>query len=151
MKLEKIIKEKIIMLLEHLEVSFDKLNVSFIKEKEQYRINIESDEPSLLIGHHGETIGAIQHLLKVLLWKEDGEEFNISVDVDNYRQRQEENVIEMIKRKIDAVRETNQEQRFPPMSPYFRRQVHLYISEHNDLISESQGDGDHRYVIIRLK
>lgn len=151
MKLEKTIKEKIILLLEHLGVDFDKVEVSYNEEKEIYRVNIESDEPSLLIGHHGETIGAIQHLLKVLLWKDGGEEFNISVDVDNYRQRQEENVIDLIKKKIDAVRETNREQKFPPMSPYFRRLVHLYISEHNDLETESQGDGDHRYVIIRLK
>lgn len=151
MKVEDNIKEKLENLLIKMEIPFSSIDVEFLDDKEVYRANIESEEPSLLIGHHGETIGALQHLLKVLLWKEGGDQFNLILDVDNYRQRQENSVINMIKRKIDQTRETATEQAFPPMSPYFRRLVHLEVKEHSDLESESKGEGDHRYVVIKLK
>lgn len=152
MSLEQTIKTRAEELLIHLQVGFDKVEVEFLPEKEIYRINITTEEPSLLIGHHGETIGAFQHILKVVIWKEDeGAKSNILVDVDNYRQRQEASVLKMVSRKIDLVRESNKEQKLPPMSPYFRRLVHMQILEHDDLTTRSQGDGDHRYVIISLK
>jgi hypothetical protein len=42
----------------------------------------------------------------------------------------------------------------PPMSPYFRRIVHLHIASNEslkDLTTESSGEGDYRQVILRLK
>ncbi len=152
MKMDKNISEKLSKLLDVMEVQYSKVLVDHDEKDNVYRVNIQTDEPSIMIGHHGETIGAVQHLLKVLLWKDGGEQFNIVVDVDDYRKRQEDSVVELANRKIDALRESGTEQTFPPMSPFFRRLVHLYIAkDHTDVVSESSGEGDHRYVVIRMK
>ena len=102
MSMEKTIKKILEELLVKLEADFNK--VSMKEEEGIYKINIESDNPSLLIGHHGETIYALQNLLKTLAWKKSkGEEFNILVDIDGYRKRQEENVISLADRKAKKV------------------------------------------------
>jgi spoIIIJ-associated protein len=155
MDIESVLKETLEDLLIRLESPFE--NVIIDKEKQNdsdlYRINIETEDPSMLIGFHGETIHALQHLLKVLAWEKTKTEYNILVDVDNYRQRQEENVLTMTKRKVDMVRKTRKTQILPPMSPYFRRLVHLFLNtdEFKDITTESIGESDHRQVTIIYK
>lgn len=155
MDIESVLKETLENLLIKLETPFD--NVIINKEKQNnsdlYRINIESEDPSMLIGFHGETVYALQHLLKVLAWEKTKTEYNILVDVDNYRQRQEENVINLAKRKVEMARKTHKTQVLPPMSPYFRRVVHLFLNsdDFKDITTESIGESDHRQVTIVFK
>jgi spoIIIJ-associated protein len=155
MEISKVLQEILETILIKIEAPFDKI----IIEKEGngddplFKINIETEDPSMLIGFHGENIQALQHLLKVASWKQTQKEFNILLDVDNYRKRQEENVINLAKRKVELLRKTKKTQILPPMSPYFRRVVHLYLAkeEYSDILTESIGDGDHRQVTIALK
>jgi len=116
------------------------------------RVNIESEEPSLLIGHHGENIHALQSIVKTILHRKHDGELNLVLDVDNYKKRQEDNVKNLAERKIETLRKTGREQSLPPMAPYFRRLIHLHIaSKFNDVITESVGQGDFRYLTIKLK
>ena len=155
MDIENALKEALEGMLIKLEVPFDKVLIDKEKQKDMdlYRINIETEDPSMLIGFHGETIHAMQHLLKVIAWRQTQQEFNILLDVDNYRLRQEENVVSLAKRKVDIARKTNKTQVLPPMSGYFRRVIHLFLNtdEFSDITTESIGEGDHRQVTIVLK
>lgn len=139
-------------LLTQLEVPYDDILIEHDKDENTpvYRINIETEDPSILIGFHGENIHALQHLLKVIVWKQTRGDFNILADVDNYRKRQEENVINLAHRKAEIARKTCKTQVLPPMSSYFRRIVHLHLaqSEYDDLSTQSIGDGNHRQVTI---
>lgn len=150
MSLQTTIKKILEELLLKLEADFNKVTVK--EEDKLYKVNIESDNPSILIGHHGETIYALQSLLKTLCWKKNKEEFNVVLDIDDYRKRQEDNVISLAKRKAENVQQTGESESLPPMSPYFRRIVHLYLKENfEDLDTESTGEGDHRKVVIKPK
>ncbi|MFC1655662.1 protein jag [Patescibacteria group bacterium] len=155
MEIDKSLKEILETLLIKIEAPFDKIHIDKEKsgDNDLYRINIETEDPSMLIGFHGENIQALQHLLKVIAWKQTKEDFNILLDVDNYRKRQEDNVINLAQRKVDMARKTKKTQVLPPMSPYFRRVVHMYLTEQDfkDIVTESIGDGDHRQVTIILQ
>lgn len=155
MDIEKVLKETLEDMLIKLEAPYDKVIIEKEKQRDMdlYRLNIETEDPSMLIGFHGETIHALQHLLKVMAWEQTKVEFNILLDVDNYRQRQEDNVITLAKRKVEMARKTKKIQILPPMSPYFRRVIHLFLTdaEFEDITTESIGDGDHRQVTIQLK
>lgn len=149
--METLIQETVEEILRRLSTPFRRVRVE-VKEENNYRVNIESEEPSLLIGHHGENIHALQSLLRIIIWKKQEGEYNLIVDVDDYRKRQEENVIKMAERKVDVVRKTRSSQALPPMSPYFRRIVHIYLaSKFADILTESVGEGDHRHLTIKLK
>jgi spoIIIJ-associated protein len=150
--MEKHIKKAVSEFLVHLGIDFTDVEIDDLGEN-QFRVNVVSDEPSLLIGHHGENLQAMQKILKVRFHKDLGEEMQVSFDVDNYRKRQEENVLTITQQKIEEVRLTQSQVSLPPMSPYFRRVVHMFIrdGEYEDLETESVGEGNYRQVVIKLK
>jgi spoIIIJ-associated protein len=153
MDIEDTLKETLEELLKRIEVEYTKITIDE-DEKDNFSINIHSENPSLLIGYHGENIQALQHLLKVLVWQKcPSEQFNILLDIDDYRKRQEENVISLAIRKIEKLRETGRKQSLPAMSPYFRRKIHTLCMSpgYNDIETFSEGDGDTRHIILKLK
>jgi spoIIIJ-associated protein len=150
--MKKEIKQFVSEFLVHLGIDFTDLEVETLSAT-KVRVNVVSDEPSLLIGHHGENLIAMQKLIKVVVHKRFGEEIEVAFDVDSYRKRQEENVTAITKQKIEEVRGTRVQALLPPMSPYFRRVVHLFIrdGEYTDLETESIGEGNYRQVMIKPK
>jgi spoIIIJ-associated protein len=107
----------------------------------------------LLIGWHGETIAAVQHVLKCLLWKQGVEsKTQVIVDVDGYKKRQEESVIRLAERKAEVAIANQKEIKLPPMNPYFRRKIHLHLAESDKykerITTDSVGEGAQRQVRI---
>lgn len=149
--MELVIHETVEELLGKLSTPFRKIRIDK-QDENTYRVNIESEEPSLLIGHHGDNIQALQNVLKLIIWKKHDGKTNVILDVDDYRKRQEENVIDMAERKVATLKQTQEPQSLPPMSAYFRRLVHLHIAEkHQDVTTESVGEGDFRYLQVKPK
>ena len=150
--MELLIKETLEKLLDILGISYT--GVKITKETETaFYAEIETESSSLLIGWHGETIAAIQHILKCLLWKQGVEsKIQIIIDVDNYKKRQEESVIRLAERKAEVAISSQKEIILPPMNPYFRRKIHLHLADsdkYKDLIiTESVGEGEQRQVKI---
>lgn len=147
---EKQIKKLVSEFLVQLGIDFTDVEVEETEEN-NYRVNLVSEEPSLMIGHHGENLLAMQKILTAMSHKQLGENIVIMFDVDNYRKRQEENVLTIAAQKIKEVQSTKVQSALPPMSPYFRRLVHLYIKENglNDVTTESIGEGNYRQVVIK--
>jgi spoIIIJ-associated protein len=141
-------------LLKLLSIPFSDIKVK--QDGDVTRVEVVCDQPSRLIGWHGETLNAVQHLVKSMIRTAKGLERApfIVVDVDGYRIMQEDKVRRIAEAKADFVRRTGARVTLPPMSPYFRRVVHVHISSNpalTDLATESVGEGDYRQVVIRLK
>lgn len=154
--MEDLIQETLAEVLKNMGVPFRKFRVTVDKDNPSgaiYRIDIDSDEAATLIGYHGETIHALQYIVKTLIWRKTDENAFVVLDVDGYRKRQEDSVLALAKRKVETARTTLQPQTLPPMSPYFRRIVHLALakSEFNDITTESIGEGNQRAVTIKMK
>jgi spoIIIJ-associated protein len=150
--MEKQIKKLVCDFLVQLGIDFTDVEVEE-REENNYRVNVVSEEPSLMIGHHGENLLAMQKILTAMSHKQIGELIVILFDVDNYRKRQEENVLTIAAQKIKEVQMSKVQSALPPMSPYFRRLVHLYIKENglDDVTTESIGEGNYRQVVIKPK
>lgn len=150
--METIIKSILENILELIGVQFSTVRISE-PEENTFHVDVDSDEASKLIGHHGETIQSLQHILKLLVWEKENKIPNIVIDVDGYRARQRESVVQLAEKKAEIVRQTKRYQILPPMSSFFRRLVHTHLStdEYNDLMTESTGQGDRRQVVIKLK
>jgi spoIIIJ-associated protein len=152
--MEKMIVDTVGTLLQQLAIPFETVTVK--QEGDVTRVDVVSSEPSRLIGWHGETLNAVQHLLKSMIrtMKKMERAPFIVMDVDGYRLMQEEKVKKIAEAKADFVRRTGARVTLPPMSPYFRRIVHMHIAATPtlaDLATESVGEGDYRQVVIRLK
>jgi spoIIIJ-associated protein len=150
--MDTLIQETLEEILNRLSTPFRKIRIEK-KEENTFRINIESEEPSLLIGHHGENIYALQNILRTIIFHKHDGDYNLILDVDDYRKRQEENVLKMAERKVENVRKNGEPQALPPMSPYFRRLIHMHLAtdEFGDIITESIGEGEMRHLTIKPK
>lgn len=149
-----LIKDVLSQILTHLSLPFD--NITVVDEDKVTRVDIATNEASRLIGWHGETLNAMQHLLKSIIREREGLDRYpfILIDVDGYRRLQEEKMCKAADQKADFVRRTGNRIALPPMNPYFRRVVHLHVANSpdlQDLTTESVGEGDYRQVVLRLK
>ena len=108
-----------------------------------------SDELGLLIGRRGETLGALQYLLNVMVRQRYGEADHVfGVDVEGYRRRREQSLIEMAQRVAGEVRETGDVITLEPMRPAERRIVHMALSDEPGVKTESVGSGNDRQVEV---
>ncbi|MFH0820683.1 MAG: R3H domain-containing nucleic acid-binding protein [Candidatus Peregrinibacteria bacterium] len=150
-----VIKETLEKLLEVLGISFSGVKVTK-ESNDAFYVEIESEHSSLLIGWHGETVASIQHLLKCLLYEAGLEsKVQVVVDIDGYKKRQEESVLRLAERKAELAIETGKEVKLPPMSPYFRRKVHMHLANSpkfkDEVTTESVGVGNERAIKILPK
>ena len=88
--MQDIIKDTLGTLLKELQLEFSEITVD-ASDSSMIRVNIVSANPSRLIGWHGETLNALQHLIKsIARTKEKTERAPfIVLDVDGYRKDQE--------------------------------------------------------------
>jgi spoIIIJ-associated protein len=109
----------------------------------------DEDDMALLIGRHGATLDAIQELTRMVVGRKLDERCRIIVDVEDYRKRQEERMIERALRAARRVLETGDEQVLDPMNPYERKLVHDAVAELGGLETSSRGEEPNRSVVIR--
>ncbi len=116
------------------------------------RIDIETEEETgLLIGRHGETIEAIQSILGMMLKKKTGDWVRIIVDVGGWREKQEERLRDLATQTAERAKETGEGQPLYNLSPAQRRVIHLTLADDPDIETESAGEDEERYLIIRPK
>lgn len=148
------IEQTVGALLTQLGLPFDSIEAK--EEEDMVRVEIASKDASRIIGWHGETLNSIQHLAKSIVRQKENMDRSpfLVVDVDGYRKAQEEKVCKIADQKADFVRRTGSRVALAPMSPYFRRIVHLYVANNpdlQDLATESTGEGDYRQIVLKLK
>ena len=107
-----------------------------------------SEELGLLIGRRGETLSALQYLLNVMTAQRHEGEHVFSLDVEQYRRRREDTLIDMAKRIAQEVRESGDVITLEPMPAAERRIVHLTLAEEPGVRTESVGTGPDRQVEV---
>lgn len=101
-----------------------------------------------LIGRRGETLAALQHLVRLIVRQRVTDVGNLVVDVEGYKKRRERNLRRLAQRMADKASRTGRTVTLEPMSPYERRIVHLTLRNRSDVYTESVGTGQRRRVTI---
>lgn len=129
-----------------------KVEVSFDKEQDSFIVNIDAgDETGLLIGKKGETLTSIQNILGILLKQQIGEWKRVTVNVGDYREKEEDYLKNLAANALSRAKETGEPQNLYNLKAWQRRIVHMYLSEDKDVETESQGEGEERYLVIKPK
>jgi spoIIIJ-associated protein len=112
-------------------------------------ISIKTESPQILIGIRGETIRAIDYLVKKIAEQKGVEDLYFLVDINDYRLKQIQDLQNKAKMMADRARSFQYDVELTPMSSYERLIIHTTLSEIEDIKTESQGEGKNRRVVIK--
>lgn len=148
-KTQKIVLEITEELLKLLEV---KAKVKAEKDAEgAWQVEIESEETGILIGYHGETLSSLQLLIGLMVYKKLGEWQRVMINVGDYRQKREAQLIRMAQSAAQRVRFSGQAVSLPFLNSGERRLIHLFLKEDEGVETLSEGEGRERHLVIRPK
>jgi spoIIIJ-associated protein len=113
------------------------------------RLAVEGGELGLLIGPKGQTLQAIQELVRTVVQRHTtSREGWLVVDVSQYRQKREAALDRFAKNVAEQVLQTGQPSVLEPMSPADRKVVHDAINDVAGVTTRSQGEEPRRSVVI---
>lgn len=105
-------------------------------------------EEGVLIGRRGQTLDAVQELVRTAMQRRFERRSRVLVDVDGYRARRMEKLLERADEAVREVLATGEPQRLEPMDSIERRLVHQRVAETEGVVSNSHGREPSRRIVI---
>jgi spoIIIJ-associated protein len=106
------------------------------------------DDVGLLIGHHGQTIDAIQHLAYRVASKGDGDRVSVLVDAAGYRERRAEALRATADQAAEAAISRGQAVPLEAMSALERKVIHEHLKDRRDVETYSEGQEPSRHLVV---
>ncbi|MBR3895248.1 MAG: protein jag [Clostridia bacterium] len=117
-------------------------------------ITVDGEGAGLLIGHHGETMDALQYLANLAANKkikgEKREFVKITLNVEGYREKREEALRALARRMAAKVIKGKKSVMLEPMNPYERRIIHSEVQGIEGVSTNSIGSENNRRVVMFL-
>jgi len=123
---------------------------TYIREDDEGVMTFEIDGPDagLLIGRRGETLQALQFIVRMVTNRQLGRKAHVVIDIEDYRERRVQMLRRLARRTAGRVGSSGREYTLEPMSPAERRIVHMSLAGHDEVRTESEGEGNQRRVVI---
>ncbi len=126
-------------------------NVMVTKTTERLMFLVQCDHGDVLIGKDGETLEALQYVLRLAIAKRYKQGLKLLVDINGYREKRKKALTIMAKRLADRVKRTGRTQKTDHLNPYERRVIHTLFKHNRNVSTKSEGEGHTKRVVISLK
>jgi spoIIIJ-associated protein len=124
-------------------------SVDVTESADEIRATVDGpDEMGRLIGRHGQTIDALQHLAWRAAFHDRDERKSVVVDAAGYRQRREEALHRQADRAASEALRFGRPVELEPMSAAERKAVHNYLADRTDVETHSEGDEPERRLVV---
>jgi spoIIIJ-associated protein len=144
-------------LCEHCGLSPEDIKVEVEENEEEILVNLTlpESESGLFIGYHGETLDAVQRVLR-LAFQRESEDKRVRLNINKYREQRQEKLSEITVSMAAKAIESGEPQTLDFYLPSHERfLVHSAISDDpkfsDKLESVSSGQGNQRRITIKLK
>lgn len=118
------------------------------------RITIKGEDASTLIGHHGDTLDALQYLANLASAKKnvhgERDKSRVTIDIEGYRAKREETLRALARRMAAKALKNRRSVMLEPMSAYERRIIHSEIQNIEGVSTNSIGSDNNRKIVIFL-
>lgn len=122
--------------------------VDIDEDDDEIRATVNGDELGLLIGKHGATIDALQHLAFRAAFRGLDARKQVTVDAAGYRDRREAALHRMADRAAGEALRFDRAVELEPMRAAERKIVHHYMRERTDVETHSEGDEPDRRLVV---
>ena len=118
------------------------------------RIIVKGEDASLLIGHHGDTLDALQYLANLASARKnihgERDKSRVTIDIEGYRAKREETLRALARRMAAKALRNKRSVMLEPMSAYERRIIHSEIQGIEGVSTNSIGADSNRKIVIYL-
>ena len=118
------------------------------------RITIEGEDAAVLIGHHGDTLDALQYLANLACARKNSkgerDKSRVTIDIEGYRRKREETLRALARRMANKAKRNRRSVMLEPMSAYERRIIHSEIQNIEGVSTNSIGSDNNRKIVIFL-
>jgi len=147
-------RQELIKIKEITQEFFKKMTVSVEVEvkplnEQTLPVNIEMEDPQILIGEKGQTLLEAQRLLKLILRRKIDKTFYLDLDINGYKEKKVKYLKQLAREVADEVSLKKEEKVLFPMPAYERRIVHLELADRESVTTESIDREPERKVIVR--
>jgi spoIIIJ-associated protein len=113
--------------------------------------SIETPDSRFLIGHEGETLRSLNHLVRRMLEKdlEEGQEKNVFIDINGYQKKRFDNLKNIAHMMAERARYFKSSIEIDPMPAFERRIIHTFLENAPNIKTESEGFGSKRRVVVK--
>lgn len=118
------------------------------------RIAVVGEDASMLIGHHGETLDALQYLANLASARKNAngerDKSRVTIDIEGYRAKREDTLRALARRMAAKALRNKRSVMLEPMSAYERRIIHSEIQNIEGVSTNSIGADNNRKIVIYL-
>ncbi len=118
------------------------------RDDESIELDIKGDGSGVLIGHHGQTLDALEYLVNRIVARKIRDPLPIMLDTESYRARRRQQLHRMALTMGERAKREHAPITLDPMPPRDRRIVHLALKDDPLLTTRSAGEGFLRAVEI---
>lgn len=133
-------------LIKKMDIDFEEVSVEENDDSISLRI-IGSDDPGFLIGKEARFLNNLQYLINRAFENRE-ESKRIYIDVDNYKERQAENIIKKYEPIFNKVIDNQKPYTLEPLDPNFRRVIHQHLESIDEISTLTIGDGKRKRIVI---
>ena len=123
------------------------LEIEFKQERVYLTVDSEG-ESNLGKVSDPETVNAIQEITRLAVQSKTGEMSRLILDIAGSRDAKAKQLKDLVERTLAKLEETDKDQHLKPMSSYDRKLGHDMVAEAG-MVSESEGQGRDRHIVIR--
>ncbi len=114
-------------------------------------ITLSGNDMGLIIGKHGDTLNALEHLTSLAVNRGDGDYVKVILDTEGYREKRRVTLVRLAEKLARSVVTSKRKITLEPMSANERRIIHSTLQSNPDVDTFSIGEEPHRKVVIALK
>lgn len=130
------------------QMNIDDLDIEISQKQKQIRFQLSSSKAALLIGKRGQTLNSLQQLAQLVIQKNTSRYVTLEIDVENYRQKRHDSLVELANRLADKAATSGQRVELEPMLASERKIIHHTLSKRLDVDTFSEGSENKRYLVI---
>jgi spoIIIJ-associated protein len=117
-------------------------------------IEVNGEGAGILIGHHGDTLDALQYLANLAANKREAGEkreyTRVTLDIEGYRAKREETLRALARKQAARVLKYKRSIMLEPMNPYERRIIHSEVQHIEGVSTNSIGSENNRKIVMYL-
>lgn len=125
------------------------VNITSMYKDEIININMESDNNPILIGKNGQTLKALETLLRQRIYETYNKNIKVNLDVSDYKIKRINSLERLAIKLAKEVKTTKMEVALDNMNSYERRIIHNKLSTFKGVKTISEGEEPNRHVIIK--